>query len=328
MFTQKNLSRSLRLVVMTLASLILTTGAIWAQNVKVSGTVSDVNGEPLIGAYVLLQGTTTGTSTDVDGKYVIDVPANGTLVFQLMGMQDVVTPVNNRSVIDVTMEEDAVLLEDVVVTALGIKKERKSLGYAVSDIKADELMKNKTANPISSLSGKIAGVNITQAGGAAGSGAQIILRGGTSAAEGKDNQPLIVVDGIIYDNSSSVVGNSAFDGSMKSATTSSNRLMDLNPEDIENMSVLKGPAAAALYGSRAANGVILVTTKSGKSGSVEVNVSSRFSTSWVTSLPEVQNQYKRGYMEEQYDANGTVENLPFLEYEFNLSEDAEYTIRT
>ena len=90
MFTQKNLSRSLRLVVMTLASLILTTGAIWAQNVKVSGTVSDVNGEPLIGAYVLLQGTTTGTSTDVDGKYVIDVPANGTLVFQLMGMQDVV----------------------------------------------------------------------------------------------------------------------------------------------------------------------------------------------------------------------------------------------
>ncbi|MBR2437778.1 MAG: carboxypeptidase-like regulatory domain-containing protein, partial [Bacteroidales bacterium] len=122
MFTQKNLSRSLRLVVMTLASLILTTGAIWAQNVKVSGTVSDVNGEPLIGAYVLLQGTTTGTSTDVDGKYVIDVPANGTLVFQLMGMQDVVTPVNNRSVINVTMEEDAVMLEDVVVTALGIKK--------------------------------------------------------------------------------------------------------------------------------------------------------------------------------------------------------------
>jgi len=316
MFTQKNLSRSLRLVVMTLASLILTTGAIWAQNVKVSGTVSDVNGEPLIGAYVLLQGTTTGTSTDVDGKYVIDVPANGTLVFQLMGMQEVAVPVNNRSVIDVTMEEDAVLLEDVVVTALGIKKERKSLGYAVSDIKADELMKNKTANPISSLSGKIAGVNITQAGGGAGSGAQIILRGGTSAAEGKDNQPLIVVDGIIYDNSSSVVGNSAFDGSMKSATTSSNRLMDLNPEDIENMSVLKGPAAAALYGSRAANGVIVVTTKSGKAGSVEVNVNSRFTTSWVTTLPEVQNQYKRGYMEEQYDANGNYVNTVFNDFAY------------
>ena len=316
MFTQKNLSRSLRFVVMALASLILSTGAIWAQNVKVSGTVSDVNGEPLIGAYVLLQGTSTGTSTDVDGKYVLDVPANGTLVFQLMGMQEQAIPVNNRSVINVTMEEDAVMLEDVVVTALGIKKERKSLGYAVSDIKADELMKNKTANPISSLSGKIAGVNITQSGGGAGSGAQIILRGGTSAAEGKDNQPLIVVDGIIYDNSSSVGGNSAFDGSTKSSTTTSNRLMDLNPEDIENMSVLKGPAAAALYGSRAANGVIVVTTKSGKAGTVEVNVSSRFTSSWVNHLPQVQNQFTRGYLEEEYDANGNYVRTNFNDFAY------------
>ena len=316
MFTQKNLSRSLRFVVMALASLILSTGAIWAQNVKVSGTVSDVNGEPLIGAYVLLQGTSTGTSTDVDGKYVLDVPANGTLVFQLMGMQEQAIPVNNRSVINVTMQEDAVMLEDVVVTALGIKKERKSLGYAVSDIKADELMKNKTANPISSLSGKIAGVNITQSGGGAGSGAQIILRGGTSAAEGKDNQPLIVVDGIIYDNSSSVGGNSAFDGSTKSSTTTSNRLMDLNPEDIENMSVLKGPAAAALYGSRAANGVIVVTTKSGKAGTVEVNVSSRFTSSWVNHLPQVQNQFTRGYLEEEYDANGNYVRTNFNDFAY------------
>ena len=177
-------------------------------------------------------------------------------------------------------------------------------------------MKIKTANPVSSLSGKIAGVNITQAGGGAGSGAQIILRGGTSAAEGKDNQPLIVVDGIVYDNSSSVVGNSAFDGSMKSATTSSNRLMDLNPEDIESMSVLKGPAAAALYGSRAANGVILVTTKSGKSGVVEVNVASRFSTSWVTNLPEVQRQYTRGYMEEQYDKDGNYVSTNFNDFAY------------
>ncbi len=314
MFIHK-ISRSLRFAVMTLVAITLSMSA-WAQNVKVSGTVSDINGEPLIGAYVLLQGTSTGTSTDVDGKYVIDVPADGTLVFQLMGMQDVTVPVNNRSVINVTMEEDAVMLEDVVVTALGIKKERKSLGYAVSDIKADELMKNKTANPISSLSGKIAGVNITQAGGGAGSGAQIILRGGTSAAEGKDNQPLIVVDGIIYDNSSSVVGNSAFDGSTKSSTTTSNRLMDLNPEDIENMSVLKGPAAAALYGSRAANGVIVVTTKSGKAGTVEVNVSSRFTSSWATHLPEVQNQYTRGYMEEEYDAAGNYVKTNFNDFAY------------
>ena len=316
MFIHKNLGRSLRFVMMTIAAVILSAGAILAQNVKVSGTVVDVTNEPLIGVYVMVQGTTTGTSTDVDGKYTLDCPGNANLVFSLMGMKEVVVPVNNKSVINVTMEEDAVLLEDVVVTALGIKKERKSLGYAVSDIKSDELMKNKTANPISSLSGKIAGVNITQAGGGAGSGAQIILRGGTSAAEGKDNQPLIVVDGIVYDNSSSVVGNSAFDGSMKSATTSSNRLMDLNPEDIESMSVLKGPAASALYGSRAANGVILVTTKSGKSGVVEVNVASRFSTSWVTNLPEVQKQYTRGYMEEQYDKDGNYVSTNFNDFAY------------
>ncbi|MBQ7772539.1 MAG: SusC/RagA family TonB-linked outer membrane protein [Bacteroidales bacterium] len=314
MFIHK-ISRSLRFAVMTLVAMTLSLGA-WAQNVKVSGTVVDIAGEPLIGVYVLVEGTTTGTSTDIDGTYAIECPGDATLKFSLMGMKDVVVPVNGKAVINVTLEEDAVLLEDVVVTALGIKKERKSLGYAVSDIKADELMKNKTANPISSLSGKIAGVNITQAGGAAGSGAQIILRGGTSAAEGKDNQPLIVVDGIVYDNSSSVVGNSAFDGSMKAATTSSNRLMDLNPEDIENMSVLKGPAAAALYGSRAANGVILVTTKSGKSGSVEVNLSSRFSTSWVTNLPEVQTQYQRGYMEEQYDADGNYLNTQYNDFAY------------
>ena len=316
MFIHKNLGRSLRFVMMTIATVILSAGAILAQNVKVSGTVVDVNNQPLIGVYVLVQGTSTGTSTDIDGKYALDCPSNANLVFSLMGMKDVVVPVNNKSVINVTMEEDAVLLEDVVVTALGIKKERKSLGYAVSDIKSDELMKIKTANPVSSLSGKIAGVNITQAGGGAGSGAQIILRGGTSAAEGKDNQPLIVVDGIVYDNSSSVVGNSAFDGSMKSATTSSNRLMDLNPEDIESMSVLKGPAAAALYGSRAANGVILVTTKSGKSGVVEVNVASRFSTSWVTNLPEVQRQYTRGYMEEQYDKDGNYVSTNFNDFAY------------
>ena len=170
----------------------------------------------------------------------------------------------------------------------------------------------KTANPISSLSGKVAGVNVTQSSGAAGAGAQIILRGGTSGAEGKDNQPLFVVDGVIFDNSSSVVGNSAFDGSMRSASTTSNRLMDINPEDIESMSVLKGPAAAALYGSRAANGVVLITTKKGKEGVVEVNINSKFTASWVKSLPQTQRQYARGYMEDQYDSKknytGTVFN--------------------
>ena len=300
MFIHKSL-RSLRFAVMTLVAMTLSLGA-WAQNVKVSGTVSDVNGEPLIGAYVLLQGTSTGTSTDIDGKYVIDVPANGTLVFQLMGMMEVVAPVNNRSVINVTMEEDAVMLEDVVVTALGIKKDRKALGYSVTEMKADELLKNKQTNVVNSLAGKIAGVNVTQGSGAAGAGSAIIIRGGNSASESSSNQPLFVVDGIVYDNSSPNGGNSGTDGVTQSATTFSNRVMDINPEDIESMSVLKGAAAAALYGSRAADGVVLITTKKGSEGAVKVNFSSKYTYSYAAAVPEIQDVYGAG----SYNEAGTL----------------------
>ena len=300
-----------------MCAMVLSIGTIWAQNVNVTGKVTDKNGEPLVGAYVLVQGTRTGTSTNIDGAYTILSPANGTLVFTSMGYKDATIPVNGRAIIDVAMEDDALMLEETVVTALGIKKEKKALGYAVQDLKSEELMRNKTSNPISSLSGKIAGVNVTQSSGAAGSGAQIILRGGTSGSEGKDNQPLFVVDGVIYDNSSTLVGNSAFDGTYKSATTTSNRVMDINPEDIENMSILKGPAASALYGSRAANGVVLITTKKGKEGVVEVNFNSKYSTSWATRLPEVQTQYTRGYMEDQYNSSGQYTGTVFNDYSYN-----------
>jgi len=285
---------------------------------NVTGKVTDKNGEPVIGAYVLIQGTSTGTSTDIDGAYLIpSAPANGSLVFSSLGFKEVVVAINNRTVVNVVLEEEALFLEEMVVTAFGIKKERKSLGYAVEDLGSNELMRNKTANPISSLSGKIAGVNITQSSGAAGSGAQIILRGGTSGSEGKDNQPLFVVDGVIYDNSSNLVGNSAFDGSYRAATTTSNRIMDMNPEDIENMSILKGPAASALYGSRAANGVVLITTKKGKDGVVEVNFNSKFTTSWAKSLPQVQTEFKRGYMEDQYDSSKAYTGTVFNDFSYN-----------
>ena len=279
---------------------------------KITGSVMDAQSEPVIGASVLVKGTGTGAVTDLNGKFTVEAKPGDVLEISYVGYKTVTVKVTNATNFVVRMEDDSQALSEVVVTALGIKKERKALGYAMQDVNSEELMKMKTANPISSLSGKVAGVNITQSSGAAGSGAQIILRGGTSGSEGKDNQPLFVVDGIIYDNSSTVGGNSAFDGSMRSATTTSNRVMDINPEDIETMSVLKGPAAAALYGSRAANGVILITTKSGKEGVVEVNVNSKFTSTWVKSLPDTQNQYKRGYMDDQYDANknylGTVFN--------------------
>lgn len=302
MFASKHLGRFLAAV----CAVILSAGSLWAQNITVTGTVMDKNNEPVIGAYVVLMGTTVGTSTDVNGAYSINVPANGTLQVTCIGYKTQEIQVAGRRNIPVILADDAELLQETVVTALGIRKEKKSLGYAVEDLSATELMRNKTANPISSLSGKIAGVNVTQSSGAAGSGASIILRGGTSGSENRDNQPLFVVDGVIYDNSSQVVGNTGFDGSGSAYTTSSNRVMDINPEDIESMSILKGPAASALYGSRAANGVVLITTKKGKDGVVEVNFTSKYVLSKAHTFPAVQNEFKRGYMEDTNDASGKL----------------------
>ena len=283
---------------------------------RVTGKVTDPNGEPLIGVTVTVKGTNRATSTDVDGNYSITAPKGSTLVFSYVGSKTVESKVGNGSV-NTTMEPSSTNLDEIVVTALGIKKDKKSLGYAIDDVGAEELMRNKTANPLSSLSGKVAGVNITQSSGAAGAGAQIILRGGTSISESRDNQPLFVVDGIIYDNSASVGGNSAFDGSTASSTTSSNRLMDINPEDIESMSILKGPAASALYGSRAANGVVLITTKKGKTGSVEVNLSAKYITSWVKDVPKAQTTYKRGLLEDAFDANGNYTHTYYDDFAYS-----------
>ena len=302
MFVSKKTGRFLA----AMCALILISGSLLAQNISITGKVVDNNNEPIVGAYVVVEGTTLGTSTDVNGAYRINAPAGGTLTFTCIGYKTQSVMIAGRNQIEVILAEDAEMLQETVVTALGIRKEKKSLGYAVEDLSATELMRNKTANPISSLSGKIAGVNITQSSGAAGSGASIILRGGTSGSENRDNQPLFVVDGVIYDNSSQVVGNTAFDGSGSAYTTSSNRVMDINPEDIESMSILKGPAASALYGSRAANGVVLITTKRGRDGVVEVNFNSKYITAWARTLPAVQNEFKRGYIEDTNDAEGNL----------------------
>lgn len=295
--------KSLRFLLMSVAAVLLSAGVALAQNVKVTGTVTDPAGEPMVGVFVMVQGTTTGVSTDIDGKYSLNAPANGNLVFSVMGMKDAVVGVNNKSVINITMQEDAVALDDVVVTAMGIKKERKALGYSVTEMSSKELLKNKQTNVVNSLAGKVAGVNVTQSGGAAGAGSSIIIRGGNSVNESRDNQPLFVVDGIIYDNSTVNGGNSGTDGVTKTATTFSNRVMDINPEDIESMSVLKGAAAAALYGSRAADGVIVITTKKGTDGRVQINFSSKYTYSTVTSGPSIQNVYGRG----SYDMNGILQ---------------------
>lgn len=281
---------------------------------KNTGKVVDATGEPIIGASVLVKGSGIGTVTNMDGGFSIDAPVGSILEISFIGYKTAIIKVTNASTYNVTLQDDSQALSEVVVTAMGIKKDRKSLGYAIEDVNSEELMKNKSVNPINSLAGKIAGVNITQGGGAAGAGAQIILRGGTSLE--RDNQPLFVVDGVIYDNSTNIVGNSAFDGSTSTSSTQSNRVMDINPEDIENMSVLKGPAAAALYGSRAASGVVIITTKKGKEGAVEVNFSTKYISQWATSLPKVQKKYGRGFAEDQY-TNGQYVGTTYNDFSYD-----------
>ena len=285
------------------------------QTKKISGKVVDSAGEPIVGASVLVKEAGTGSVSDLDGKFTVEAAQGYTLMVSFVGYRTIEVKVTNETFYLVTLSDDAQALNEVVVTAMGIKKDRKSLGYAVEDISAEELMKNKSVNPINSLAGKIAGVNITQGGGAAGSGSQIILRGGTSLE--RDNQPLFVVDGVIYDNSTNILGNSAFDGSTSTASTNANRVMDINPEDIENMSVLKGPAAAALYGSKAAAGVVIITTKKGKEGAVEVNFSTKYTTQWATNLPKTQRKYGRGFVEDQYDAAGNYTGTTYNDFSYN-----------
>lgn len=277
------------------------------QKITVAGTVTDAAGEPIIGASIVVKGTSRGTVSDVDGHFTLSAPQGTTLEVSCIGFEKKTIKVPASGKVSVMLSEDSRSLGDVVVTAMGIKKERKALGYSVTDMKADELMKNKNTNVINSLAGKVPGVNITQSSGAAGAGANIVIRGANSTAEGRSNQPLFVVDGIIYDNSTSVVGNSGTDGMTRNATTFSNRVMDINPEDIADISVLKGAAAAALYGSRAADGAIIITTKKGAEGSVKVDYSGKVSASFATKLPEAQKQFGRG----AYSDNGVFNDLTY-----------------
>lgn len=297
------------------------------QQRHITGKVIDSNGEPVIGASILVKGTRSGGVTNADGAFSVQAQAGQTLVVSYVGYttQEVKVPASGK--VSIILREDSHTTDEVVVTAMGIKRERKALGYAMDDISAKELMKNKQTNVLNSLAGKVAGVNITQGGGSAGGGSEIVLRGGTSLE--RDNQPLFVVDGIIYDNSTTVPGNSAFDGTVSAASTNANRMMDINPEDIEDISILKGPAAAALYGSRASAGAIIITTKKGEKGSVTINASSKLTSSTAWKMPKVQTKYKRGYASDVYDSDKAYLRTDYSDLSYNswgeAAKDGEQT---
>ena len=258
----------------------------WAQR-TVTGTVIDDLGEPLIGANVLEVGTSNGTITDIDGKYSIDVQEGASLQFSLIGYNSQTVEVGAESMIDITLQE-GVQLDEVVVTALGIEREKKALGYSVTEVSGEEFTEARELNVANALSGKIAGVNVSNiASGPAGS-SRVIIRGNSSLTG--NNQPLYVIDGIPIDNSN--LGNAGMWG----GTDWGDGVSSINPDDIETMSVLKGNTAAALYGSRASNGVILITTKS---GSKRKGIGVDFSTNYtfeniINTYNELQRDYGSG----------------------------------
>jgi TonB-linked SusC/RagA family outer membrane protein len=266
--------------------LLLISIATHAQN-QVSGVVSDAEtGELLPGVAVLIKGTTVGVTTDIDGNYILEF-TNGTgsadtLVFSYLGYQKQTIPIQGRSVVNVRLASDQELLDEVVVTAIGIKKEKRKVGYSVTEVGGNELIESRETNVINALNGKVAGVQITSTSGSPGASAAIRIRGNQSINGAND--PLIVIDGIPVDNS--------YRGS--NFTDQANRALDINPDDIESMSVLKGGAASALYGLRAANGAIIINTKQGREGKTEVTFSTTTTLDQVNKLPQKQLRWAQG----------------------------------
>jgi TonB-linked SusC/RagA family outer membrane protein len=286
------------LLVCLTAVLIFASGALWAQDLTVSGKItSSEDGSALPGVNVVVKGTTTGTVTDVGGNYSITAPANGTLVFTFIGLTSQEVPINNRTTVDVIMSQDVQQLSEVVVTALNIPREKASLGYATQTLGNESVAKVKQQNFVNSLSGKIAGVQIRTTGNF-GSSTNIVIRGNKSVTG--NNQPLFVVDGVPVDNRT---GNDLYQRNGRYGFDYGNATSDINPEDIESINVLKGAAASALYGSRAANGVIMITTKKGqKREGVGISLSTGLTVGTINkdTFVEYQDQYGAGYAREWY----------------------------
>lgn len=258
-----------------------------AQNRQVSGQVLDEQGQPLPGVNILVKGTSVGTTSDFDGKFEIAVPQSSTdVVFSFVGFQDFILKISqSRSNVKVVLKEMVQELEGTVVTALGIKREEKALSYNVQQVKAEELTKVKDANFVNSLNGKVAGVTIQRSAAGVGGATKVVMRGSKSL-EG-NNGVLYVIDGVPMFNFQTRGGG----GGVDSRPVSGESASEINPEDIESINVLTGPSAAALYGSEAANGVILINTKKGKEGKTEVNVASGVEFMNAGIMPEFQNTY-------------------------------------
>lgn len=282
----KNGTRKLLL----LSLLFIVSINVFAQKTNITGVVKGKSDQlPIPGATVVIKGSTTGTITTIDGIFNINASEGDVLQFSFVGMKTEEVTVGTQTNLNVFLQSEAIGMDEIVVTALGIKRDKKSLGYSVQELKGDDLTRVKDANVVNSLSGKVAGVTISPSSTGTGGGSRIVIRGNNSISG--NNEPLVVVDGVPITDASSDTddrwGNRAIDRG--------DGIADINPDDIETMSVLKGPAAAALYGSRAANGVILITTKSGaKTDKVKVSLSSNVVFESPLTQIDLQNEYGQG----------------------------------
>ncbi|MBP0903422.1 SusC/RagA family TonB-linked outer membrane protein [Mariniflexile gromovii] len=264
----------------------------FAQEKTISGTVSDASGLPLPGATVLVKGTTTGTSTDFDGRYSIKANTGATLVFSFVGYTTQERKVAASNSINVQLTEDTAVLEEVVVTALGIKREKASIGSAVTTVNTEELNEGSQTNLADAIKGKVAGVVISNSSTDPGASSGVIIRGFSSL--GGSNQPLYIVDGV------PISDGSRFSSSLNGGYDFGRGSGDINPENIESISVLKGASSTALYGSRAANGVIIITTKKGKSSKLDIDFSTSMIFSDLLRAPKYQDQFGQGWDGQHY----------------------------
>ncbi len=279
---------------LSILMLIILCNFTFAQK-TVTGTVTDASDNlPLPGVNIIVKGTTNGITSDIDGKYSITVKDEATvLVYSFIGYTDKEVAVANRAIINVALESSATGLDEVVVTALGIKKEKKSLGYSMQELKSDKLNSTMNSTVSGALQGKVAGVQISSSGSGVGGASKITIRGNSSMTG--NNEPLWVVDGIPLDDSQTGSSSvSEFGTSENRGVDRSGGASDINPDDIASISVLKGPNAAALYGSRAANGVIIVTTKKGTSKGVGVRYNGSLTLDFIADQFEYQNTYGQG----------------------------------
>lgn len=261
---------------------------LYQQQKVITGIVKDRAGQPVIGANIVVSGTTIGTMSDVDGQFSIAVPEGSTsLSVSFIGMQSVEVKIDNQTHINITLEESAIDLDEVVVTALGIKREAKTLGYSTAVVNQEALTENRTSNPIGTLQGKISGVNISSLGTGPAGSTKIRIRGNSSFSGA--NTPLVVVNGVPIDNTR-YGGGGRFDN-----VDGGDGLLSLNPDNIESMTVLKGAAAAALYGSRAKDGVLMITTKlQGDSKGFGISVNTNFTTETPLDFTDFQYEYGQG----------------------------------